>query len=111
MLHITLWITIAFLLAFGRTSCGMEGAKSSVKKKSTFAILASTLVLATIPETITIPTAPVHPPTSTTYIQRKRRPVHTIFEELGPYYVRRAYRMNQEDFWRLHRLLLPYFRG
>jgi hypothetical protein len=45
---------------------------------------------------------------STPYIKRTRRPVHTIFQELGPIYARRAYRMHEDDFWHLHRLLLPY---
>ena len=37
--------------------------------------------------------------------KRKRRLVHSIFEELGPYYVKRAYRMDEASFWKLHRML------
>ena len=33
-----------------------------------------------------------------------------IFEELGPTYVRRAYRMDENSFWKLHRLLYPFLR-
>jgi hypothetical protein len=32
-------------------------------------------------------------------IPRKRRPVSSIFNELGPLYTRRAYRMPENDFW------------
>ena len=36
---------------------------------------------------------------------RERRPVSSIFKELGPIYTRRAYRMTQDDFWYLCALL------
>jgi hypothetical protein len=39
---------------------------------------------------------------------RKRRYVNDIFNELGPYYVRRAYRMEPASFWNLCRLLKPF---
>ena len=35
----------------------------------------------------------------------------SIFYELGPYYVRRAYRMDSASFWKLHSLLKPYLKG
>jgi hypothetical protein len=38
---------------------------------------------------------------------RVRRTVESIFREYGPYYVRRAYRMNEQSFWVLHALLKP----
>ena len=41
----------------------------------------------------------------TKHIPRKRRPVSSIFEKLGPTYTRRAYRMSQDDFWYLCALL------
>jgi len=37
--------------------------------------------------------------------ERKRRSVGSIFQELGPLYTRRAYRMDAAQFWRLHRLI------
>lgn len=43
-------------------------------------------------------------------IIRSRRPVFTIFRELGPTYTRRAYRMSPDTFYNLHRVLLPYLR-
>jgi hypothetical protein len=39
---------------------------------------------------------------------RKRKYVNDIFNELGPYYVRRAYRMEPSSFWKLCRLLKPF---
>jgi hypothetical protein len=39
---------------------------------------------------------------------RTRKFVDEIFEELGPYYVRRAYRMEGASFWKLCRLLRPF---
>lgn len=35
---------------------------------------------------------------------RTRRPVNSIFQEQGPIYVRRAYRMHANSFWDLHEL-------
>ena len=36
---------------------------------------------------------------------RTRRSVGDIFREMGPYYVRRAYRMHEHQFWKLHEVL------
>jgi hypothetical protein len=43
--------------------------------------------------------------------ERERRSVESIFREYGPYYVRRAYRMDEESFWKLHDLLKPLMVG
>ena len=45
------------------------------------------------------------------HYKRTRKRVVDIFEELGPHYVRRAYRMNEQSFWNLLRLLKKYLRG
>jgi hypothetical protein len=37
--------------------------------------------------------------------ERKRRSINDIFQEQGPYYVRRAYRMTAASFWTLHKML------
>ena len=42
--------------------------------------------------------------------QRKRKYVNDIFNDLGPYYVRRAYRMEPSSFWKLVRLLQPLLK-
>ena len=38
---------------------------------------------------------------------RRRRSVGSLFRELGPYNTRRAYRMTEESFWELHRMIYP----
>jgi hypothetical protein len=38
---------------------------------------------------------------------RVRRCVESIFLQYGPYYVRRAYRMDEEAFWKLHCFVAP----
>ena len=38
-------------------------------------------------------------------VKRERKEVETIFRELGPRTVRKAYRMHGESFWRLHKIL------
>ena len=42
---------------------------------------------------------------------RRRNYVHDIFDQHGPYYVRRAYRMNAKSFWKLHVMLAPFMKG
>ena len=44
-------------------------------------------------------------------IERTRRSVVSIFAEYGAYYTRRAYRMDSDTFWHLHKLLQPSKRG
>ena len=46
-----------------------------------------------------------------THRKRKRRTVMSIFSEMGPHYVRRAYRMDGADFWKLHAILRPYLEN
>jgi hypothetical protein len=43
-------------------------------------------------------------------IARTRVHVSLVFNQLGPYYTPRAYRMNQDNFFALHRLLFPYVK-
>ena len=50
-------------------------------------------------------------PPSKPHNKRTRRPINSIFKELGSVYVKRAYRMHETTFWRLHRILHPYLAG
>ena len=43
-----------------------------------------------------------------THNGRERRYINSIFKELGPHYVRRAYRMESPSFWKLLAILDPY---
>jgi len=45
------------------------------------------------------------------FIPRKRRAVRSIFKEMGPYYFQRAYRMDEDNFWWLHRMLYANLGG
>lgn len=41
---------------------------------------------------------------------RNRNKVFDMFEQYGPYYTRRAYRMTSQSFYRLHKILYPYLK-
>jgi hypothetical protein len=43
-------------------------------------------------------------------ITRKRNHVSAVFEQLGPLYTRRAYRMTEQSFYKLHQILFPFLR-
>ena len=49
----------------------------------------------------------LHSPT----IARTRRSMSSIFQEYGPYYTRRAYRMDKASFYKLEGMLSPYLKG
>ena len=42
--------------------------------------------------------------------QRTRKNVSDIFQEFGPTFVRRAYRMQESSFWKLEAILHPYMK-
>ena len=44
-------------------------------------------------------------------VERKRKVVNDIFRELGPTHQRRAHHMNDQAFWKLHRMLKPCMKG
>jgi len=50
-------------------------------------------------------------PSFVDHIKRARRCVHSIMAELGPSYVRRAYRMEPSSFWKLYQILRPELEG
>ena len=47
--------------------------------------------------------------TTRTFVRRDRISVTAIFAALGPYYTRRAYCMNEMQFWKLYNILLKYY--
>jgi DDE superfamily endonuclease len=75
-----------------------------VKNKGNFLIVACALVVAIDPQAIGLYDRKV----SNIHRGRKRKYVNDIFNELGPYYVRRAYRMEAASFWKLCQLLRPF---
>ena len=44
------------------------------------------------------------------FIPRRRKPMKEIFRELGPALTRRAYRMTDESFWTLFKILEPFLK-
>ena len=43
------------------------------------------------------------------FVTQKRRCVGDIFSELGPYWTKRSYRMTENEFWKLHNLIVRYY--
>jgi hypothetical protein len=72
--------------------------------KSNFAVVACALVVALAPDSLGLQARKK----GHVHRKRKRKYVNDIFNELGPYYVRRAYRMESTSFWKLCTLLRPY---
>lgn len=94
-LLVVLWLCV---------SLHLTGGHPLVKNKGNFLLVACAMVLALDPESVGL-----HPKkVASTHRNRKRKYVNDIFNELGPYYVRRAYRMEPASFWKLCRLLRPF---
>jgi hypothetical protein len=76
-----------------------------LQKHQNFLVTACTLVVSLIPESLGLQ----EKREGRQHRVRTRKFVNEIFEELGPYYVRRAYRrMEGASFWKLCRLLRPF---
>jgi hypothetical protein len=86
-----------------RATTGM--ARTS-KKRRNFIAVSQALLLDAMPEDLGMDsdTDSVDMP-PLIHRERKHRPVNDIFNEQGPTYVWRAYRMNATSFWTLHRLV------
>jgi hypothetical protein len=91
-LIVVLWLLLAL-----RT----VGGHPLLDKRANFATVACALVIALAPDTLGLQQKKV----GHAHRKRKRKFVNDIFNELGPYYVRRAYRMEPNSFWRLCQLL------
>ena len=74
------------------------------RNKRNFAMVACALVVALLPEAFGLE----EKREGHAHRTRTRKYVNDIFNELGPYYVRRAYRMEPNSFWKLCRILRPY---
>jgi hypothetical protein len=94
-------VIVGLLLLTGLRSVGGH---PLLDKRSNFAVVACALVIALAPETVGLQARKQ----GHAHRLRKRKYVNDIFNELGPYYVRRAYRMEPSSFWKLCRLLRPY---
>jgi DDE superfamily endonuclease len=90
-----LWLSVALRAVSGHPL---------MDKRSNFAVVACALVIALAPGTVGFHSKRK----GHAHRQRKRKYVNDIFNELGPYYVRRAYRMEPSSFWKLCQLLRPF---
>ncbi len=98
------WILILSLLLFPVLALGQDETPLS-SNRVVLVYITTALLLVTTPQMFGFGQREGH---HSPHIERKRRPVSSIFRELGPTYVRRAYRMSEHDFWQLHRLIRPY---
>jgi hypothetical protein len=74
-----------------------------LQKHENFLLVACALVITLAPESLGLQEKrKAHPP-----FARERKYVNDIFQELGPYYVRRAYLLEGASFWKLCCLLRP----
>jgi hypothetical protein len=77
------------------------GGHPLLDNRSNFTLFACSLVIAIAPETLGLEAKR----SGKKHRKRKRKYVNDIFNELGPYYVRRAYHMEPASFWKLCQLL------
>lgn len=97
--------SLAFGVVLGQENGGSIGSSSGI------ASLVVTLIMAVLPADFGVGSPPKKRKRGSRdkpIIERTRKYVNDIFKELGPSYVRRAYRMDAEAFWNLHRLLKPH---
>jgi hypothetical protein len=92
---VVLWLLLALRAVGGHPLLDNRG---------NLAVFACSLVMAIIPEAVGLQARRTGKP----HRKRKRKYVNDIFHELGPYYVRRAYRMEAASFWKLCQLLRPF---
>ena len=103
------WTFLYFFVIFAAVFTTVEAttAETSIRGKLNLVCIFVAMVLAQS-DLYEDPIATGH---SSPPIERKQRPVYTIFRELGPIYTRRAYRMHEDDFWVLHKILQKHLGG
>jgi hypothetical protein len=94
------FVVVALLLV---TLRGVGG-HPLLDKRGNFALVACALVVALAPEAINLQDRKA----GHNHRKQKRKFVNDIFNKLGPYYIRRAYRMEPSSFWKLCQLLRPF---
>ena len=97
------------LLVFIVGSALAQGDEEGQSNSAVFATLFMGILAAAFQDDIGFDTEEVEKRKQAAHRNRTRKYVNQIFDELGPYYVRRAYRMDASTFWCLHRTLKPYF--
>jgi hypothetical protein len=91
-------------LLLGTTVAAGDDIVLLCEDKSQLVIIIVSVLLSLFPEEFGFMSPPVVGP-SLYAIKRERKFVSDIFRELGPSYSKRAYRMSEASFYKLHRLL------
>ena len=101
-----LWV---LLLVDFVESVALDGLSSGVTAdKAKLLSITLAALLSTVPEELGYHDARTkRAPSFVDHICRKRRSVDSVMDELGPIYVRRAYRMDRSSFWKLCHVLKP----
>ena len=101
-----IWYGLSFLLIIQciptiptveGTSVGLDTTATARKTRRHMIIYVGLLIMFSTDALTTV--------TRSSTAKRKRRTVGSIFHELGPYYTRRAYRMDAKTFWKLHKTI------
>ena len=104
--------TAVFFLMMARGATGADGPQVECQSRGFMRpaimayIVASMIIVFTTGITGASDSPRNQPATPT--IKRVRRSASSIFNELGPGYMSRAYRMDEQAFWSLHRKLYPH---
>ena len=102
MFAMVLMLLLCFLLLFSAASAVKADAESN-----RMIVLSTIILLIEDPGSFGLePPKPKRQQASAR--KRSRRTVLSIFNEMGPVYVRRVYRMDADSFWRLHKILRPH---
>jgi len=112
------WLTILlfFIVIVGDVVAGIPSFAVDdgfVANRARLLTMTAAIVMATFPEELGFlrpSNAILHNVRGYRHRKRARKFVKDIFQELGPYYVRRVYRMPEEDFWTLLSILQAYLR-
>ena len=101
------WLSFAVivLLLFDVVAAANDGFLSGEKLRL---ILTLGAMMAGLPEDDQTPVPSRSLPRD--HCNRNRNNVFDMFEQYGPYYTRRAYRMTSQSFYRLHKILHPYLK-
>ena len=79
--------------------------------QANFITLSTAILLLTVPENFDNGGPVSSGEKKRTLVKRVRKSVCQIFQEYGKQYVRRAYRMDEEAFWKLVRILRPHMKA
>jgi hypothetical protein len=113
MFHSLLFFLLILLITSCTFSCaGIEGTyrQPMVFRPRTLVYVFISVIICSAPEILSFSRIHHQPAAPRQVIIRQRKQVSTIFREVSPHYMRRAYRMDENSFYALHRMLRPHLR-